>query len=208
MMEVMLSTCRRLSALLSGLLLCGLLIEGKTKNDFDPDADFTKFKTFSLVAGIDLGKTGIMDDPEKRMRIANFVSGTLERRGLKEIPRDEKHDLAVRVWVAVRDRQSVTTLGYGSMGMWGGYDPYWYGPWGYWYEQTIVEDYVEGTLIVDLLNPVNKELVWRTYLKRDFKDREKAYKEARKDLDKAFTEFPPSDKEKAEKRHEREKNKK
>ena len=70
-----------------------------------------------------------------------------------------------------------------------------------------LSSFKEGTLIIDLLNPVNKELVWRTYLKRDFKDREKAYGEARKDLDKAFTEFPPSDKDKAEKRREREKNK-
>jgi hypothetical protein len=138
------------------------------------------------------------------MRIANFVSGTLERRGLREIPRDEKHDLAVRVWVAVRNRESVTTtLTPNSMTMWGGYDPFWYGPWGYWYEQTVIENYVEGTLIVDLLNPGDKQLVWRTYLKHDFKDREKAYQEIRKEIDKAFAEFPPSQKEIAGKRHER-----
>lgn len=185
------------------LVLVGVLAQGKTKNDFDPDADYSKFKTYSLVAGIDLSKTGIMDDPEKRMRIANFVSGILERRGMQEVPRDEKHDLAVRVWVAVRNRESVTTIGYSTAAMWGGYDPFWYGTWGYWYEQTIVENYVEGTMIIDLLNPLNKELVWRTYLKRDFKDREKAYDQLKKDLDKAFKEFPPPEKDKAEKRRER-----
>jgi hypothetical protein len=178
----------------------------KTKNDFDPEATFSNLRTFSLVAGIDLGKTGIMDDPEKRMRIANFVSGTLERRGLREVPRDEKHDLAIRVWVAVRNRESVTTtLSSPSMAVWGGYDPFWYGHWAYWYEQTVIENYVEGTLIVDLLNPADKQLVWRTYLKRDLKDREKAYDELRKDIDKAFKEFPPSAKDIAEKRRERQK---
>ncbi len=181
-------------------------LSAKTKNDFDPEADFSNLKTFSLVAGIDLSKAGIMDDPEKRMRIANFVSGTLERRGLREVPRDEKHDLAIRVWVAVRNRESATTtVSAPSMSMWGGYDPFWYGHWAYWYEQTVIENYVEGTLIVDLLNPVDKQLVWRTYLKRDLKDREKAYGELRKDIDKAFTEFPPSAKDIAGKRRERSK---
>jgi hypothetical protein len=193
----------RTLALPSLLLLAGALLPGKTKNDFDPDADYSKLATFSLVAGIDLSKTGIMDDPEKRMRIANFVSGILERRGMQEVPRDAPHDLAVRVWVAVRNRESVTTVGFSSTAMWGGYDPFWYGPWGYWYEQTIVENYIEGTLIIDLLNPQNKELVWRTYLKRDLKDREKAYGQMKKELDKAFREFPPSEKDKGEKRRER-----
>jgi len=178
----------------------------KTKNDFDPAADFSKFKTFSLVAGIDLTKTGLLDNPEKRMRVANFVSGILETRGLREIPRDQKHDLAVRVWIALRDRESVTTTSYGSTPYWGGYDPYWYGPWGYTYTEYVVNDYVEGTLIIDLLNPVTRELVWRTYMKEDFKDRTKAYDKAKKELDKALSHFPPTPKEIEDKRREREKN--
>jgi hypothetical protein len=175
------------------LALLGLsgALDAKTKNDFDPDAPYPSFKTFSLVAGIDLAKTGLFDDPEKRMRVANFVSGILELRGLREVPRDEKHDLAVRVWIALRDRQSVSTISYGSS-YWGGYDPFWTGAWGYWYEETVVRNYVEGTLIIDLLNPGDKQLVWRTYLKRDYDDRAKAYEQTKKELNKAFAKYPPS----------------
>lgn len=180
---------------------CG---EAKTWNDFDPDADFKSFKTFSLVAGIDMTKTGILDDPERRMRIANFVSGTLERRGLREIPRDEKHNLAVRVWVAIRDRESTHVVSYPTS-YWGGYDPFWHGPWAYYYDEIVVENYVEGTLIIDLLNPANKELVWRTYLKEDIRDRAKAYDSAKKHLDSAFSKYPPSEKDKDKKRRERQK---
>lgn len=71
-------------------------------------------RAFGLADGIDLSKTGIMDDPEKRMRMANFVSGILERRVMQEVPRDAAHDLAVRVWVAVRNRESVTKAGFSS----------------------------------------------------------------------------------------------
>lgn len=74
--------------------------------------------------------------------------------------------------------------------MWGGCDPFWYRPWGYWYEQTIVEECVEGTLIIDLLNLPDKNL-------------DNARGQLKKELDKAFKEFPPSEKGKAEKRRER-----
>jgi hypothetical protein len=181
-----------------------LAYAGKVHNDFDPAVDYTKFKTFSFVAGIDMGKTGIMDDPQKRMRIANFVSGILETHKLKEIPRDQKHDLAVRVWVAVRQRQEVTSYSF-STGYWGGYSPYWYGPWGSYYETYVVNDFVEGTLIIDLLDPTTKELVWRTYLRDKFEDPTKDYAEAKKHLNKAFDEFPPTPQAKEKKRKEREK---
>jgi len=192
------------SAALAALLL--LPAAAKTRNDFDPGADFSTFKTFSLITGIDLNKTGLLDDPERRMRVANFVSGILEKRGLREIPRDEKHDLAVRVWVALRNRESTSAVTVPTSTYWGGYDPFWYGPWGYWYTEYVVENYVEGTLVIDLLNPVNKELVWRTYLKRDVKDRAKAYDQVKKELEKAFEHYPPTPKEIQEKRRERERN--
>jgi hypothetical protein len=189
----------------TGAILCLALFHAatagaKTKSDFDPDAPFHALKTFAFVAGIDLGKTGLMDDPDTRARIGNFVSGILETRGLHEVPRDQKYDVAVRVWIALRDRQTVTTTSYGN---WGGYDPYWSGPWGYWYEETVIHDYKEGTLIIDLLNPANKQLMWRTYLKRDFKDREKAYDQAKKELNAAFAKYPPSAKELESKSRER-----
>ena len=173
----------------------------RLRSDFDPDAPFSVFKTFAFVAGIDLGKTGLMDDPDTRTRIANFVSGILEMRGLHEVPRDQKHDVAIRVWIALKDRQSVSTISYGDY--WGGYDPFWSGPWGYAYEETVIHDYKEGTLIIDLLNPANKQLVWRTYLKRDFKDRAKAYDQAKNELNAAFAKYPPSPKEVERKSRER-----
>jgi len=188
------------------VILCLVLshsetIGAKTRSDFDPAARFSAFKTFAFIAGIDLGKTGLMDDPDTRARIANFVSGLLETRGLQEVPRDQQHDLAIRVWIARRDRQNETTISSGNY--WGGYDPFWYGPWAYGYEETVIHHYMEGTLIIDLLNPADKQLVWRTYLKRDFKDRAKAYDQAKKELKEAFAKFPPSPKELETKNRER-----
>ena len=78
--------------------------------------------------------------------------------------------------------------------MYGGYPPYWGGAWGWAYEEYVVTNYVEGTLIIDLLNPENKELVWRTYLRQKIEDRAKAYDEAKAHLAESFAMYPPNEK--------------
>ena len=89
--------------------------------------------------------------------------------------------------------------------MWGGYPPYYGGAWGYSYQEYVVTNYSEGTLVVDLIDPDTKELVWRTFLKQKIEDRAKAYKEAKKNLYKAIASLPPSPDEIEKMRRDREK---
>ncbi len=165
--------------------------------------DFTVHKTFSFVGGQEMTKTGLLADPVARERIKNFISGVMQMRGMIEVPRDQKHSLAVRYWVARQQKteESVTSIGGGGMYggypyMYGGYPPYWGGAWGWCSEEYVVRNFVEGTLIVDLLNPENKELVWRTYLRQKIEDRAKAYDEAKANLSQSFALYPPNEKEK------------
>jgi len=185
-----------MSRLLLLIFAFGALVCADVKNDFDPDADYSKYRTFCFVGGVDLEKTGILNDPETRERVKNFISGVMELRGYKEVPKDAKYDLAVRYWVAKRDKNSVTTVYNPDPmmwgGYWGGYPPYWGGSWGYYYEEYVVRNYVEGTLIVDLIDPATKELVWRTYLREEFDDKAKAYDKLKKALTKGLNDLPPS----------------
>jgi hypothetical protein len=175
-------------------------------NDFDPNAAFARYKTYAFVAGYELEKSGILEDPVRRERIKNFIAGGLEECQLREVPVDEPHTLAVRYWVARRNKQDIQTTSVSwSPALWGGYPPYLYGPWGFYYEEHVVRNYVDGTLIVDLIDTETKELVWRTYLRQKIEDRAKAYEEAKKKIHKAFSEFPPSAAECEKKRKEREK---
>ncbi len=89
------------------------------KNDFDPEVDFSRFKTFSFIGGHELEESGILRDPAVRDRFKNFISGALETRGLREVPIDEKYSLAVRYWVALRKKQDVTIVD--TMPAWGPY---------------------------------------------------------------------------------------
>ena len=178
-------------------------VAGSVKNDFDPEVDFSRYKTFAFVGGKDLDRSGWLDEPEMRERFKNFIGGALEMRGLAEVPKDGKHDLAVRYWVARRQKTEVTVTEYGAYGMWGGYPPYWTGAWGYSYEDYVVHNFAEGTLVVDLIDPATKDLVWRTFLKQKIEDRAKAYVEAKKNLYKAIAILPPSDPEREKMRRER-----
>lgn len=173
------------------------------KNDFDPDVDFTRFKTFAIIGGQDIERSGWLDEPEMHERFKNFISGALETRGLAEVPTDAKYDLAVRFWVARRQKQDVTVIDYGPSMAWGGYAPYWTGVWGYSYQEYVVSNYVQGSMIVDLINPATKDLVWRIYVRQKIEDRAKAYVEAKKNLYKAIAVLPPSAEEKEKMRRAR-----
>ena len=176
---------------------------GEARNDFDPNVDFSRFKTFAFIGGKDIERSGWLDEPEMRERFKNFISGALEMRGLAEVPIDTKYSLAVRFWVARRQKEEVTLIDYGPTMAWGGYAPYWSGAWGYSYQEYVVNNYVQGTMVVDLIDPATKELVWRTFVRQKIEDRAKAYVEAKKNLYKAMAILPPSAEEKEKMRKSR-----
>ena len=193
---------RTWSVLAFSLLLPAFANASDVKTDFDPEVDFTRFRTFSFIGGKELGKTGLLANPETRERIKNFISGVMEARGLKEVPVDSQYDMAVRYWVARRPKTD-TQMVLDPDPMWAGYPAYYWGAWGLYYTEYVVTNYVEGTLVVDLLNPSTKELLWRTYLRQKIEDRVKAYNEAKKNLNTSFKLFPPGDKEKDQMRKDR-----
>jgi hypothetical protein len=178
-------------ALAVSLVAQTALFAGKVTTDFDPAIDFSRFKTYSFVTAAELTKTGILSDPAVRERVMNFVTGILETRGIKEVPLDQKYDLAIRYWVALQPKREEIhyTVGYDY---WGGYPLFYPGPWAWSYEEVVVRNFIDGILVVDLLEPKSKELLWRTYVKEKIEDRVKAYKDLKKDLTKAFASYPPS----------------
>lgn len=169
-----------------------------TRNDFDPTADFSKFRTYSLLGGKEIEKTGLLENSLVRGRIETLISRQLDARGLRPVPLEQGPDLEIFYWVGVKEKQQVTTTpryGYGY-----GYDPTWSGRWGPVYNDVVVTNYREGTLIIDLLDARTKNLVWRTYLVRALSENpDKNLRGADKDLEKAFRSYPPTEEQKAKK---------
>ncbi len=183
-----------------GKVLClalALLLAGcatNYRNDYDPAVDFTKYRTFAIGEGQDLGKTGLLDNALTRRRVTSLIETRLSARGLREVAPDANPDLRVDYRVGNQEKQEVTTTPrtypagpYGYR-----YDPYSSGRWAPTYNDVMVRNYREGTLIIDLVDSGTTDLVWRTYLTRVLSDDpDKNLKGADQDLEKAFENFPP-----------------
>jgi len=150
------------------VIVMGAMVAGcstiETSYDFDPKADFASLKTYQW---LDMPQK-VTGDPRidgntiLASRIHEAVDTALAARGFRKVSSDP--DFLVAYHVSLDKRRSVQTLNsyYGYGPGWGyGYGAS-YRP-GYWAgaPETYVYEYEEGTLILDIVNPDNKELIWR-----------------------------------------------
>jgi hypothetical protein len=184
-----------LLALLSGFAPC---VFAKTTVDFDPSIDFSKFKTFAYIGGVE-NLVAIQMNPDLiNTRFHHMVVRELEKKGLQEVNPGQNPDLIVRYWA-----NPETSVDVAVMGNWGPYGPYISKDWEPVYDAVASSSHHLGTLILDLIDPKAKALVWRAYLVRKMSDPDKDPKKAEDEFSDRFKSFPPSEKEKEEKRQER-----
>ena len=132
--------------------------------DADPKANFSGLKTYDWLDEPQkpTGDPRIDDNTILRNRVHTAVDAALSARGFRKVSSDP--DFLVAYHVSLDRQQSVQTLNsyYGYSPGWGyGYGAS-YRP-GYWAgaPETYVYEYEEGTLILDVVDPKNKELMWR-----------------------------------------------
>lgn len=66
--------------------------------DFDPNLDFSKYKTFAYIGGIDsLVMLQVNPDLTKN-RVHRSATGELVKKGLREVQPNENTDIVVRYW--------------------------------------------------------------------------------------------------------------
>ena len=136
----------------------------ETSYDYDPKANFAGLKTYEWLKEPQklTGDPRIDGNTILANRIHEAVDTELAARGFRKVSSDP--DFLVAYHVSLDKRRSVQTLNsyYGYGPGWGyGYGAS-YRP-GYWAgaPETYVYEYEEGTLILDIVNPENKELIWR-----------------------------------------------
>ena len=136
----------------------------ETSHDYDPKANFAGLKTYQWLNEPQklTGDPRIDGNTILASRIHEAVNTELAARGFRKVSSDP--DFLVAYHVSLDKRRSVQTLNsyYGYGPGWGyGYGAS-YRP-GYWAgaPETYVYEYEEGTLILDIVNPENKELIWR-----------------------------------------------
>ena len=86
------------------LLMAGLPAMAKVEVDFNPDLDFSQFKTYAYIGGVE-HLVMLQLNPELiNDRVHRAVQRELTKKGLREVPPSQNPDLLVRYWATARCR--------------------------------------------------------------------------------------------------------
>ncbi len=170
----------------------------KSVVDFNPNLDFSKYKTFAFVGGVENLLMFPVNPDLISERVHRAVTRELTGKGLQEVQPSQNPDLVVRYWANPSSQVNVTT-----MGEWGAYRPFIGSDWEWLYNEISASSAKAGCLIIDLIDPRSRDLAWRLYLIHKITLPDKEWKKADDELTKGFESYPPSDKEKEEKKKER-----
>ncbi len=170
----------------------------KTNVDFNPNLDFSKYKTFAYIGGVEHLVMLQVNPDEIHDNVHEAVARELTKRGLKEVKRDENPDLVVRYFA-----NSQSQVNFAATGDWGGFDPFIVDYWAYTYDLWNASTTREASLMIDLIDVKRKDLAWRLLLEDKILNVDKIWEKANQEITKGFESFPPTEKLKEEKRKER-----
>jgi len=160
------------------LVSLGTALAQQVKTDFDHQANFSQYKTYSWQT---IKPANSLWDA----RIKSAVDAQLAAKGWTQI--DSGGDVAI---VAIATSHTEKTLQTFYDGMGGGWR--WRGFGGMGEATTTEEDYKEGTLIVDMYDGKTKQLIWRGSSEDTVSNSaEKNEKNLDKGVAKMFRKFPP-----------------
>lgn len=167
----------------------------KTAVDFDPNLDFSKYKTFAYAGGSNALEFRQLNPNYISDRVHAGVAQALVQRGLTEVPLDHQPDLVVRYWANSQSKIVAPAAGAGDI-VTDGY-------WAYTYDLMRAENSLDATLVIDLSDRKRKALAWRIYLEQKIVDDDSIWPKVLNQISKGFEHYPPSKKEIAEKKKER-----
>jgi hypothetical protein len=173
------------------LLLCALPATAKVAIDFGPRLDFSKFKTFAFIGGVERLDRMMFSPDELKDRIHRSVTRELTSKGLREVMPEEHPDLVVRYWVNTQ-----TNVDVAASTNWGNYGPYYGYHWGPIYQSMSASTTRQGTLAIELIEATTQDLAWRMFAsaKLIHTDPDKNWKTADENIQNAFKGYPPSPK--------------
>jgi len=134
-------------------------------SDYDKSADFTKYKTLEFLGWAE--ESNKILNRFDQERIENAFAAEFLKRGFSGV--ESGGDLAVSLFLVVDQKTSVTAYtNHMNMGGWGyGAGWGWYGGYGGVGMGTSTttyneNDYLEGTLVLDVYDTKTKKMVWQS----------------------------------------------
>src|SRR6202022_2776620 len=126
------------------LVLAGALLAQSVKTDYDHNANFSQYKTYSW-------EKVQTKDPLQVDRIKSAVNSALAAKGLTEVP--SGGDVEVFAIETTQNQQTLNTFYDGFGGRRFG---------GFVYATATTDTYKVGTLMIDLFDAKTEKLIWRS----------------------------------------------
>ncbi|MCK4824191.1 DUF4136 domain-containing protein [bacterium] len=125
------------------------------KSDYNPNADFAKYRTFNWPANLDDFTANVIKyNPFLHKEIKRIIEEEMVAKGY--VKTDDKPDMIVVYHVTTEQKTNVTTYS-------GGYYGWGYHGWGVSRTDVRVDHYTEGTLILDFVDAEEEDLIWRCW---------------------------------------------
>lgn len=180
--------------IVSGLLVLILLMAGcqstRVRTDWDPSRSFEGFETFAWSEPPKSeGADPFADNTLLRKRLRFAIETALAARGYQAVEDPQEADFLATYSVVLDDR--IRDYGSSSVGFHrGGRYGYGYGPI---FTSPTITEYQESTLIIDLLDPETKDLLWRGWSMGlvGTRDRDRSDERLNRGVQKILDRFPP-----------------
>ena len=182
-----------LGALVLGCALIAAPALAKTDVDFNPNLDFSQYKTFTYIGGVEHLTMMQVNPHLLRDTVHESVARALTARGLREVPSGQNPDLVVR-YLAEGNSQ----LNFAGEDNYGGYDKFTVDWWSTAYTLWFTSTTRDGSLMIDLIDAKRRDLAWRLYLQQKILNVDKMPEKIDKEITEGFKSFPPTEKDKEE----------
>ena len=152
----------RAKILLSFILVIGLtacVIKPPVSNDYDTTFDFSKLKTYAWIKSESKQKVTTLDNKRQK----NAIESMLNRKGFSKQSDTNQADFVLKTH-SVTDKKVNIDRFYQIWGYHPFYHPNVLSPhFSHWpnNSSTIVREYKIGTLVLDIVDPKGKQVIWR-----------------------------------------------
>jgi hypothetical protein len=148
----------------------------QVETDYDRQADFSSYHTYRWIPHMRKPDDNpLMKDPLIESHVQSAVDAALAAKGFTRIMEGDP-DFLVAYYFTSRKRVDINHY------------------YGYWYPHTSVYTYKEGTLIVDMVDREEKQLIWRGWATGVLEDRTHLKDQIDLSVEKLMKRFPPDEK--------------
>jgi hypothetical protein len=144
---------------------------------FDQDANFSQFKTFTIRNGTLSSKNPALNSDLVRKRIDADIAHSLTAKGLTEVADHADLNVVYRLGAARKTQLEAYPAG-----------------WRGWGTRVVRVPYAEGTLVIDLRSTSTRSLVWRGIAEESKSDATKLEGKLDDMVKKSFQKYPPKPK--------------